>query len=202
MRSLIKIGLGLLLALPASAQWTSLSGQLITVKVEAPANAASAKVDLEEGLRGLELEPDGKGGWSGSFAALPEMTGEQFKPRVTVYDANGKEMLVTPHRGVVVQLASSEFDSSSLSAENLGRETRFVFNDSIAPNSIAIRTSPSGPAYRPRLGHNSFTLPDGVTPGDITTIAARSREGRAIVLSTEQDVDVANDEEDLEDLGL
>ncbi len=198
MRSLLHIGLGLLLSLPAMAQWTLLDGQLITVKVEAPAGASRATVDLEEGLRGLELQPDGRGGWSGSFAALPEMTGAQFRPRVTVYDAAGKEMLVTPQRGIVVQLASSEFDSETLGADALGSDTRFVFNESIAPESIAVKTSPNGPSYQPLLGRNSFTLPEGVTAGDITTIAARSREGHAIVLSTEQDVDVANEEEDLE----
>lgn len=198
MLRLITVGLGLILALPCVAQGSATQGQLITVTVQAPATASRATLDLENDLKGLELKPDGSRGWSGSFAALPQMTDAQFRPRVTVYDAAGKVIPTVPQQGVVIELASSQFDSASLSAETLGQDTEFVFGDNIAADSIEVKTSPDGPALKPLLGRNSFRLPEGVDAADVNVIAARSREGHAIVFSTEQSVDVADDEEDLE----
>lgn len=197
MRYLIMFVMATILALPASAEWLSLSGQLVTVRVDGvPQDTTQVTLDLGEKLQGLELKQEG-GAWVGSYAALPELTNPIFRPAVTVYDENHTPSPLDTASGASVEMASSEFDGSAVAAGILDKETLFVFDSDISPSSIELQGD-QDQSVRPLLGHQTFQLPEGLSPQSLTSIAARTKEGRALVFSSPPDVDVAGTEEELE----
>lgn len=196
MRHTLTLLIALVLALPVAAEWLSMSGQMISVRVDGvPRGTSKVALDLGEKLKGLELRREG-GAWVGSFAALPELTNPIFRPSVTVYDSQHRPAPLDISRGAKLEMASSEFDSHGAASGIIDEQTVFVFDSDILPDSIMLKDT-EGLRVSPLLGHQGFRLPTGMTAETLTSIIARTAQGRALVFSTAADVDIANSKEEL-----
>jgi hypothetical protein len=150
---------------------------------------ATALLDLNSGIQGLQLRPEGQGVWTGAFVLLPNMVAGMVRPEVRLFN---KARIVQPSgtgSGVSVELASSDLDQEGLATVFEDRSVTFVFGASIHTASINLVTANGHAA--PELSPNTFSLPGRIVPENVSAIVAQTTEGIDLIFSPDWGTDTA-----------
>ncbi len=157
-------------------------GRLITIAVEdAPADTKFASFGLTPEIHGLRLYDKGNGRWEGSFAILPSMAGQQFRPQVKLYDAE-RRVLPLAERDLNITVAAAEERQPGVVADAGQGRTAIAFDQTVRLDTVTIAAREAGGIVEPELRNNYLLLPAGIEPDEIVTVSALNLQGERVVL--------------------